>query len=72
MVLLWYVYDVPAFKFYIFIMIANYEIDKMNVLVLDIPTQILLTILLFINHTFRSKLKVNIGTHTKNKLFTIN
>ena len=42
------------------------------ILVADIPTQILLTILLSIDHSSRCKLNVCMIIHTKEKLFTTN
>ena len=60
--------DVPAFKVRVFkwLWILN------EILVVDIPTQILLTILLAIDHSPRCKLKVYIITHTKEKPSTTN
>ena len=43
---------------------SNFELNNAY-LVIDIQTQILLTILLTMNHVLRGKLKVYIITHTK-------
>ena len=45
---------------------------RKRILVVDIPTQNLLTISLSIDHSSRYKWKVNIITHTKDKLSTTN
>ena len=64
--------DVLAFKvphFYKWLWISNWS---KWILVVDIPTQILLTILLFIDHSSWCKLKVYKIIHTKEKPCTTN
>ena len=63
--------DIPAFKVPIFASdILNFELDPSKLIsVVDIPTQILLTILLSIDNSSRGKLKV--CTHTKENPSTI-
>ena len=64
--------DVPAFKVRVFckrLWILNFS--KL-ILVVDIPTQSLLTILISIDHSSRCKLKVYIVIHTKDKPYTTN
>ena len=62
----------PVFKVRVFLQVTlNFYWSKW-ILVVDIQTQILLTILLLIDHFSRCKLKVYIITHTKKKPFTTN
>ena len=50
----------------------NFELKYKNIVLVDIPTNILLTILLSIELSSRCKLKVYMITHTKEKPITTN
>ena len=62
--------DVLAFK--VFASDFEFELEYMSISVVDIPTQILVTILLSIYPTLRYKLKGYVITHTKGKTTSTN